>query len=53
MERYMDMDARGKIDPQVAHPHERHSALARGKKIPPARAATEGMAGDRRASAMT
>ena len=27
--------------------------FARGKKIPPARAATEGMAGDRRASAKT
>ncbi len=36
-----------------SEPQARHRALARGKKIPPARAATEGMAGESRASAAT
>jgi hypothetical protein len=36
-----------------SEPHARHSALARGKKMPPARAATEGIAGDSSASANT
>ena len=34
-----------------SEPHARQSALARGMKMPPARAATEGMAGATRASA--
>mmetsp|Transcript_45100 Transcript_45100/g.134648 ORF Transcript_45100/g.134648 Transcript_45100/m.134648 type:complete len:244 (-) Transcript_45100:312-1043(-) len=36
-----------------SEPHARHSALANGKKMPPARAATDGMAGESSASAMT
>lgn len=34
-------------------PQARHSDWASGKKMPPARAASEGMAGARRASAKT
>ena len=36
-----------------SEPHARHSALASGRKSPPARAATDGMAGASRASAAT
>ena len=36
-----------------SEPHARHSALASGKKMPPARAATDGIAGESSASPNT